>query len=127
MFCQLKTAFLLTEEFESIEMAIIDEGTDVFKQFDNERLPKGWTLTGHSINGASGWVLEFDIDSETPPRQIDFDAVEKYIKEFEETVVVMVECLECDATVSHRNYSDDYHICGDCYEAHLLAGHAMKI
>ena len=75
-FCGFKTALIVSEG------KLFDEIEDIFDIVDDEKLPKGWSMSASGISGASGFYLEFEI--EHLPTQHELDEVAKYINEINE-------------------------------------------
>lgn len=76
--CQIKTAFLLTDAFPKLDEAVGD-GT-IWDMLDSKYLPIGWHLTEIDCAGARV-VLVFEVaDTIT---QTDLDAVERFLEQLE--------------------------------------------
>lgn len=71
-FCGFKTAIIVDSGI------LFDEIESVFDIVEEDKLPKGWSLVGSGISGASGFFLEFDIDQ--LPTQEQLNLVKAYIE-----------------------------------------------
>jgi hypothetical protein len=101
--CQIKTAFLLTDAFPKLDEAVGD-GT-IWDKLDAKYLPTGWHLTETDCSGAR-CVLVFEVKDTIA--QTDLDAVERLLeqleregartapKEISESVAIAFATDQCD-------------------------------
>jgi len=74
---------------------------------------------------SDGKVIE--VVEETPILTRFPDKLRPVVRVIGEDYLKPLICKECKKVVVHEDFSEDYEICGDCYEKHLDDGFAMKI